>query len=91
VHFYCRVTKDSVLQVLVGNSGANLVDFVPEKVDPAVMLNYPTHAVKASDVKSGYVLFTVDEAARTITAVQKLWDEKIGMWETGDAFTTRVR
>jgi hypothetical protein len=77
--------------VLIGNGGANTVDFVPEKVDPTVTLNYPTTAVKASDVKAGYVLFTVDETRRTITAVQKGWNEKIGAWEIGDAFTTQIR
>ena len=41
VHFYCRVTKDGVQQVLIGNGGANPVDFEPKKVDPTVTLNYP--------------------------------------------------
>jgi hypothetical protein len=91
VHFYCRVTKDGVLQVLVGNGGANMVDFTPEKVDPTVTLNYPTAVVKASEVKAGYVLFTVDETRRTVTAVQKLWNERTNAWETGDAFTTQVK
>ena len=91
VHFYSRVTKDGVQQVLIGNGGANTVDFNPEKVDPTVTLNYPPGPMKASDVKAGYVLFTVDETARTITAVQKLWNEKTSAWETGDAFTTHVQ
>ena len=88
VHFYCRVTKDGVQQVLIGNGGANPVDFDPKKVDPTVTLNYPLGFRKASEVKTGYLLFTVDETAHTITAVQKLWNERTGAWETGDAFTT---
>ena len=91
VHFYCRVTKDGVQQVLIGNGGANPVDFDPKKVDPTLTLNYPPGFVKASEVKTGYVLFTVDETARTVTAVQKLWNERSGAWETGDAFNTPVR
>jgi hypothetical protein len=91
VHFYCRVTKNGVQQVLIGNGGANTVDFIPKKVDPTVILNYPTTVMKASDVKAGYVLFTVDETTRTITAVQKGWNEKTSAWETGDAFTTQIR
>lgn len=90
VHFYCRVTKDGVQQVLVGNGGANPVDFDPKKVDPTVTLNYPPGFMKASEVKTGYALFTVDETAHTITAVQKLWNERTGAWETGDTFTTPV-
>jgi hypothetical protein len=91
VHFYCRVTKDGVQQVLIGNGGANTVDFTPEKVDPSVTLNYPLTAMKAPDVKAGYVFFTVDEATRTVTGVQKLWNEKTSAWETGDTFTTQVK
>ena len=53
-------------------------------------LNYPTGFMKASDVKTGYVLFTVDETARTVTAVQKIWNERTGKWETGDEFITHV-
>jgi hypothetical protein len=88
VHFYCRVTKDGIQQVLIGNGGANTIDFDPKKVDPAVTLNYPVGPMKASDVKTGYVLFTVD--AHTVTAVQKLLNEQTGEWETGDTFTTKV-
>lgn len=91
VHFYCRVTKDGIQQVLVGNGGANVVDFDPKDVDPATTLNYPATYMKASDVKAGYVLVTVDESAHTITAVQKLWNEERGAWETGDSFAIQHR
>ncbi len=90
VHFYSRVTKDGIQQVLIGNGGANPVDFNPKEVDPTVTLNYPTAGMKASDVKTGYVLLTVDERAHTITAVQKLWNEKTGAWETVDAFPSQT-
>jgi hypothetical protein len=55
-----------------------------------VTLNYPAGAMKASEVRAGYVLFTVDETAHTVTAVQKLWNEVAGAWETGDTFSTQV-
>jgi hypothetical protein len=90
-HFYCRVTKDNIQQVLIGNGGANTSSFSPNEVDPSVTLNYPTAFMKASDVKTGYVLFTVNEVARTITAVQKLWNESTDKWESGDAFTVHVQ
>jgi hypothetical protein len=90
IHFYCRITKDGIRQVLIGNGGANPVDFNPDKVDRTVALNYPTGPVKASDVRTGYVLFTVDETVHTVTAVQKLWNEIAGAWETGDTFSTQV-
>ncbi len=91
VHLYCRVMKDNVQQVLIGNGGANPSGFNPKKVDPSVTLNYPTAPMKASDVKAGYALFTVDETARTITAVQKLWNEGTNTWERGDVFAVQVR
>ncbi len=91
VHFYCRVTKDNIQQVLIGNGGANPVSFNPKIVDPSVTLNYPTTSMKRSEVKAGYVLFTVDESARTIDAVQKYWNESTDTWERGDAFTMQVR
>jgi hypothetical protein len=87
VHFYSRVTKDGIQQVLIGNGGANPVDFDPEQVDRTVTINYPTAFMKASDVKTGYVLFTVDETAHTVSAVQKLWNPQTGTWEMGDTFT----
>jgi len=46
---------------LIGNGGANPVDFNPKNVDQAVMLNNPKSAMKAANIKTGYVLFTVDE------------------------------
>jgi hypothetical protein len=38
-------------------------------------------------MKVGYMLVTVDEKARTVSAVQKLWNEKTATWEIGDTFT----
>lgn len=90
VHFYSRVTKDGIQQVLIGNGGANPVGFDPKKVDPTVTLNYPTTGIKASDIKAGYVLFTVDETEKIVTAVQKLWNETTGAWETGDTFSSQA-
>lgn len=87
VHFYCRVTKDDIPQVLIGNGGAEAVDFDPKQVDRNVTINYPAAFMNASEVKAGYVLFTVDETAHTVSAVQKLWNPQTGTWETGDAFT----
>jgi predicted phosphodiesterase len=87
VHFYCRVSKNGVSQVVVGNGGANPVAFDPRKVDPAVTLDYPRDPVKASEIKEGYLLVTVDEKARTISAAQKLWNKETGLWEIGDTFS----
>ncbi len=44
----------------IGNGGAYTSGFNPKKADPAVKQNSPTAPMKASDVKAGYVLFTVD-------------------------------
>jgi hypothetical protein len=55
-----------------------------------VTLNYPTTGIKASDIKAGYVLFTVDETEKIVTAVQKLWNETTGAWETGDTFSSQA-
>jgi hypothetical protein len=87
VHFYCRVVKDGVSQVLVGNGGANHVAFDPHEVDPSVTLDYPTGPVPDSEIKDGYLLVTVDEKAHTVNAVQKVWNEQTQAWEIGDTFT----
>lgn len=91
VHFYCRGTKDGIMQVVVGNGGANMVDFDPSQVDPALTLNYPMTKVKSEDMKVGYLLVTVDEGTFTIKAVQKLWNVNTKQWETGDNFTMNIR
>lgn len=91
VHFYSRVTKNAVQQVLVGNGGANTVAYDPNEVDPAVELNYPIKPMQASEVKPGYLLITVDEVKGTLSAVQKLWNENTNAWEIGDKFTIKVK
>lgn len=87
VHFYNRVTKDGIQQVLISNGGAEAVDFDPKQVDRTVTLDYPKDFMKASEIKAGYVLFTVNETAHTVSAVQKLWNPQTSAWETGDTFT----
>jgi calcineurin-like phosphoesterase family protein len=91
VHFYARVTKDGTEQVVIGNGGADLVDFRPEHVDSSVTLEYPRHAVNASEMSVGYLILTVDEASRTVGATQKLWNAAASRWEVGDTFTAHVR
>jgi hypothetical protein len=86
VHFYCRVTKEGIPQIVVGNGGANLRPFDPEEVDRTVILDYPKVPVTVAEMKVGYLLITVDEQAQTVTAVQKLWSEQTGSWEIGDTF-----
>lgn len=90
VHFYCRVTKDGIQQVLIGNGGANLVDFNLKNVDPTVVVNFPTTDRRSPVGEISYVLFTVDEMAKTVHAVQKVWNEDKKTWEIGDKFTAYV-
>jgi len=90
VHFYCRVTKDDIQQVLIGNGGANLVDFNPKNVDPAVKLDFPTSERKSPIGEVSYVLFTVDENAKTVHAVQMVWNEGAQTWVSGDQFAAHA-
>jgi predicted phosphodiesterase len=85
VHFYCRVTKDDIQQVLIGNGGAETVAFDAKNVDPAVTINYPTTFMSPTDINPGYVLFTVEK--HSVSAVQYFWNLPSGKWEKGDEFT----
>lgn len=90
VHFYSRLTKDDIQQVLVGDGGANPVDFNLQKVDPSVTVNYPKAEVKSTDTHPSYVVFTVNEAEGTVTAVQKIFIPPTGPLVTGDTFSVKA-
>lgn len=91
IHFYCRGSVRGIEQVVVGNGGANTVDFDPSKVDPALAIHAPAGAVRAADVRTGYLLMTVDETAGTVTGTLKLRDPATGAWAAGDTFTLSRR
>jgi predicted phosphodiesterase len=91
VHFYCRVTKDDIQQVLIGNGGAEAVAFDAKNVDPDVTINYPTTFMSPTDINPGYVIFTVDGKTHTVSAIQKLWNLQTGEWKEGDTFTIRKK
>lgn len=90
VHFYSRVTKDGIQQVLVGDGGANPVDFILQKIDPTVTVNYPKTDVKSTETYPSYVVFTVNEAKGTVTAVQKIFMPPTGPLVTGDSFSVKA-
>lgn len=87
IHFYCRGTVEGIEQVVVGDGGADTVDYDVRNVDPVLQMHYPAGNMDASDVETGYLVMRVDERAGRVTGVQKLWDKKTGKWVTGDAFT----
>ncbi len=90
IHLYCRGTVGGIEQVVIGNGGADTVSFDPREVDPAVRIHYPKEPVNGNDVRTGYLLMTVDEDAGTVTGVQKLWNAKKGVWEEdGDRFALK--
>lgn len=91
IHFYCRGTIDGIEQVVVGDGGADTVTFDPKKADPTIAMHYPAARQNAANVKTGYLLMTVDEKAGIVTGVQKLWNRQKGKWEKGDIFTLRAR
>jgi hypothetical protein len=91
IHFYCRGTVNGIEQVVVGNGGADTVSFDGKKADPAIAMHYPTSAMAATDIKTGYLVMTVDEQAGTVHGIQKLWNRKTGKWEQGDDFTLKAR
>lgn len=91
VHTYVRTEANGLQQVLVGNGGAEQDSFSPSDVDPVLTLEYPMHAVNASDQKFGYLLVTVHEDTGTWDAVEKLLDIPTNTWEIGDTFSYPIR
>lgn len=86
IHLYCRGTVKGIEQVVVGNGGANTVSYDPKETDPLIAMHYPTSNVAATQIKTGYLLMTVDESTGTTSGVQKLWNPETRAWETGDNF-----
>jgi Icc-related predicted phosphoesterase len=89
VHFYTHGVKDGIHQLVIGNGGANMVDFDPKEVDPSLTLVFPRQYIKSADMKAGYVLVVADEVSSTMTVVQKLWNEQSEQWEQGETFVMR--
>jgi len=89
IHFYCRGTVGGIEQIVVGDGGADMVEYNSNNVDPALQMHYPATTMKASDVETGYLVMRVDERAGKVTGVQKLWNKKTGKWDTGDIFTLK--
>jgi Icc-related predicted phosphoesterase len=89
IHFYCRGTVDGIEQIVVGDGGADTVEYNPKRVDPALQMHYPAATMNASDVETGYLVMTVDERAGKVTGMQKLWNRKTNKWVTGDIFTLK--
>ena len=89
IHFYCRGTVDGIEQVVVGDGGADTVDYHLKNVDPALQVHYPAGNMDASDVETGYLVIKVDERAGKVTGIQKIWSNKTGTWERGDIFTLK--
>ena len=66
-----------------------MVAYSRKNVDKAVAVRYPAEDVSAADMETGYLLMSVDERAGKVDGIHKSWNEKSGIWETGDTFTLR--
>jgi hypothetical protein len=92
IHLYTRGSVASVEQVVVGNGGASMASFDARDVDPKVEIHFPRQPrMSASEMRTGYLVVTVDEGARLATGVQKLWDPAARAWVDGDRFSLRLR
>jgi hypothetical protein len=87
IHFYCRGTVGGIEQIVVGDGGADTVEYNSKNVDPALQMHYPSATMDASDVETGYLVIRVDESTGKVQGVQKLWNRTMGKWVTGDIFT----
>ncbi len=90
IHLYCRGTVDGIEQVVVGAGGADTVAYDAGNVDERLTMHYPAAQMAAADVWTGYLVMTVDERAKKVTGVQKLWNAQKGLWVRGDVFTLHL-
>ncbi len=84
MHCYCRGTVGGIEQIVVGDGGADTVEYNSRNVDPALQMNYPSATMDASDIEIGYLVMRLDERAGKVQGVQKLWNRNMGKWVTGD-------
>jgi len=70
-HFYARGAVDGIWQVVQGNGGATPMTYDPKAQDPRLTGIFPQKRVPAKDMLRGYLVITVDENAKTVTAVEK--------------------
>lgn len=92
IHFYCRGTIDGIEQIVIGNGGADTVTFDAKYIDRSVEIHYPTVPyMSAAEVKTGYVVITVDEKTGSAKGVQKVLNNKTGKWEAGDTFILKAK
>jgi hypothetical protein len=86
-HLYVRSEFKGVQQIVSGNAGAPMSAFDPANADPILKIEYPLRNVSLADQKVGYLVISVNETAGTWSGVQKVRDQKTGIWTTGDIFT----
>ncbi len=92
IHLYARGAVAGVEQIVVGNGGANMASFDAREADPSLQLHYPRQQrMGGKEMRTGYLVVTVDESARVARGVQRLWDPAARAWVNGDTFTRRLR
>ncbi len=86
-HLYVRGEIQGVQQVVSGNGGAMGHSFNSSEADPALKIEYPITEADKKGNNVGYVIITVNETARTMNAVQKVYDPDTKVWRIGDKFS----
>jgi len=61
--------------------------FNSSEADPALKIEYPITEADKKGNNVGYVIITVNETARTMNAVQKVYDPDTKVWRIGDKFS----
>lgn len=74
-HLYFRGQANGIPQIVIGNLGGPMINYNPATVDSRLTKVAPTTPVPSTAARPGYVVFTVDEGARSITATAYWLDQ----------------
>ena len=67
-HLYFRGQANGIAQIVVGNMGGPMISYNPATVDSRLSNVFPTTPVPNTGECPGYIIFTVDEGKKSITA-----------------------
>ena len=67
-HLYFRGQANGIAQIVVGNMGGPMISYNPATVDSRLSNVFPTTPVPNTGECPGYIIFTVDEDKKSITA-----------------------
>lgn len=73
-HLYSRSQVNGVAQIVIGNLGS-ASSFHPANADSRLTNIFPINLVSKTEVRPGYIIFTIDDSKNSITANEYWLDE----------------